>query len=293
MKPNGIMTRLWQGATVRQARQAVSPTLWYRYATAHRRRLPDFLIVGAMKAGTTSLFGCLAGHPDCCASYSKEVHYFDRNFHRGESWYRMHFPRWPSRRTVTSGHRTLCFESSPYYMFEPRVPARVRRELPKVKLVFLLRNPVDRAYSHYQHCVVRGRESLPFEAAIDVETQRLKGEVARLMDDESYHSPAHQHFSYLQRGLYADQIVRWQQHFPRENLLVVQAEQLFRNPQQMLARTLAFLGLDDRYQQTFNNRYQGRYRCAMDPATRRRLTACFSPHNERLFDILGERYDWS
>lgn len=291
-KPNSRFTRWWHRSHVRGSRQSLSPRLWMRYLTAGQRRLPDFLIAGAMKAGTTSLFGYLAGHPECLPSSTKEVHYFDKNFARGERWYRLHFPR--NRASAGPRHDgSLCFESSPYYMFDPRVPERVRRELPAAKIIFLLRNPSDRAFSHYQHSVLRGREPLTFEQAIEAEPERLAGEEERMVNDPGYESPAHQHFSYLARGVYVDQLARWRAHFPDEQLLILPSEELFRSPRQAFAKTLAFLGLQPWEPAEFQNLYAGRYRDAIHPETRRRLERYFAPHNERLTTFLGQSFDWT
>ena len=291
MQTNHAFTRWWHSPRVRQTRRLASPRLWYRYLTAGRRGLPDFIIAGAQKAGTTSLFGYLEGHPQCISSSTKEVHYFDKNYQRGEAWYRMHFP--PHHAADSAGDaRPQCFESSPYYMSEPRVPTRVHALLPNVKLIFLLRNPTTRAYSHYQHSVLRRRELLSFQEAIDAEAERLAGEEARMLTDESYSSFAHQHFSYLHRGLYADQLIAWQKHFAPRQMLVLEAEQMFRQPAAVFAEVLSFLELDDWQPATFQNLNCGRYKDPMASAARARLEAYFAPHNERLQDLLGWRPSW-
>ncbi len=295
MRSHNPMTRFWQSSRVRQTRHLASPKLWYRYLTAERRRLPSFIIAGAQKAGTTSLFGYLRGHPQCSASLTKEVHYFDRNFFRGETWYRMHFPLGANGANQSRPPRphTKCFESSPYYMFDPRVAERIHQALPQAKIIFLLRNPVSRAYSHYKHSVRRGRETLSFEDAIAAEPDRLAGEHDRLLNDQTYQSRAHQHHSYLARGLYADQIERWRRYFPDDQRLVVQSERMFKQPAEVFAEVVRFLSFDgDWVPESFGNLYSGRYQDPMSPATRERLNDHFAPHNERLFQLLGTRYDW-
>ena len=292
MRTNSPFTRFWHSRPVRGSRALASPRLWYRYVTAARRGLPNFIIAGAQKAGTTSLFGYLRNHPQCAASLTKEVHYYDKNFARGGAWYRMHFPlAAPNSRPPNRG-TPICFEASPYYMFEPRVPQRIRRTLPEVKLIFLLRNPVTRAYSHYQHSVRRRRETLSFEDAIAAEPARLAGEHERLLADATHQSPAHQQFSYLARGIYVDQLQRWLGEFPRTQTLILQSEQLFRQPADAFRRVLEFLGLDAWTPTEFGNLYSGRYKSAMAPETRERLSRYFAPHNRRLFELLGTEYEW-
>jgi hypothetical protein len=268
----------------------LSPGPWLRRITNHFRRLPDFIIAGAQKAGTTSLHGWLQDHPQCAPSLKKEVHYFDRHFHRGVNWYRSHFPF--SRSTAEDDFTKLSFESSPYYMFDPRVPERVRQVLPEAKLIFLLRDPVSRAYSHYQHSVQRRRDTLEFEQAIAAESQRLAGEEQKLLADPTYQSLAHQHYSYVARGMYADQLNRWLEHFPMEQLLVLGSEQMFHEPQTVFQRVLDFLGIDPWEPAGFGNLNTGRYRSKIPEETQRQLAAHFAPHNDRLFELLGTRFAW-
>ena len=131
-----------------------------RLATASARRLPDFLVIGAQRAGSTSLFAQLCEHPGVAAPSHKEIHYFDLQSFRGLRWYRSHFP--PAGRS----RGRITGEASPYYLFHPAVPARVAEALPDVRLVALLRDPVARAYSQYQLSVRDGHETLGFEEAL-------------------------------------------------------------------------------------------------------------------------------
>lgn len=290
MRQNHVFTRFWHSPSVRRARHLASPRLLYRNMTAAVRELPNMLIVGAQKAGTTSLFGYLEQHPQCATSSAKEVHYFDNNYYRGEAWYRSFFPIVAGAKQAAKTR--ITFESSPYYQFEPRVPARIQSLLPEVKLIFLLRNPVSRAYSHYQHNWMRRREPLSFAEALNAEPERLAGEEQRMLADPSYRSHAHQHSSYLARGVYADQLVHWQRYFAPEQMLVLQSERLFRAPQETFTQVLEFLGLDSWRPPAFENLNQGRYKDPLAPELRAQLAAYFAPHNERLYELLGERYDW-
>ncbi len=302
---------------VRRARAIASPTLWHRRATASRRRLPDFLIIGAMKAGTTSLFSYLSRHPQCIPSMTKEVHYFDRNFTLGINWYRMHFPlsdngshgccetttddgllssstdRFRKGRTTREPSNTKCFEASPCYMLDPRTPARIRGVLPNVKLICLLRDPVARTFSHYQHNRNSGAESLSFEHALDAETDRLAGEEELMMENPSYWSLPLQFYSYRRRSEYATQLADWMSQFPSEQIKVVQTEQLVRQPNEALAEVLDFLELDPWSPPEFGVHKKGEYSETMSRSTRDYLVRHFAPHNERLFDLLGRQFAWA
>ena len=259
----------------------------YRALTGSLRGLPSVLILGAQKSGTTSLFRYLAQHPDVLPPVVKEVHYFDFHYLRGVAWYRRHFPY---------AHRlrrgSLTFDATPYYLVHPLVPQRAAQLLPEAKLVVLLRNPIDRALSHYQHEFRDGRESLSFAEAIEKEPERLAGEEERLRHEPDYYSFNHQCYSYTRRGLYIEQLRHWVQHFPRTQLLVLQSEWLFRDPVAATAAVHNFLGLRPHRLQVDKPFLPRGYDRTMPPELRARLATYFEPHNRELFQWLGEEFDW-
>ncbi len=159
--------------------------------------------------------------------------------------------------------------------------------MPDVKLVILLRDPVDRAFSHYHNNRRLGRENLSFEDAIDAEEERLAGEEERLLSDPRAVSLVHKRYSYLRRGLYAEQLLRWRACFPAEQLLVVDAGRLFADPRGVLAEVLAFIGADPWEPPNFAARNEGRHGEVMRAATRSRLENFFEPHERRLADLIG------
>ncbi len=260
----------------------------YHDLTATLRGLPSLLVIGAQKGGTTSLFNYLVQHPDVLPPLRKEVHYFDFNYGRGIQWYRANFPY---------SHRlrrgSLTLDASPYYLVHPLVPERAAQLLPGVKLVALLRNPVDRALSHYHHEVRGGRESLSFAEAIAKEPERLAGEEERLRNDPDYYSFNHHRYSYTRRGLYIEQLRRWIQYFPRSQLLVLQSERLFRNPGAATAAVHDFLGLRRHPLEQDSPSRQVSYDRSMPPELRTRLATYFEPYNRELYRWLGEEFDWS
>jgi len=252
--------------------------------TARRRPLPDFLVIGAQKAGTTALYAYLRWHPGIAGPSWKEVSFFDRHWWRGEAWYRGQFP-------LRAGER-LVGEASPSYLFHPLAPERARRLVPGVKLVALLRDPVDRAYSQYQHEVALGREPLSFEDALAAEDDRLRGEVERLVADPRAFSRAWWDHSYASRGRYAEQLQRWLAVFPREQLLVVRTEDLGQRPAETYATILSFLGAEPHdlpeYPRVFDRDYE-----PMRPETRAALAATFVEPNRRLEALLGRKLGWT
>jgi len=254
----------------------------YGRATAALRPLPDFLILGAQKAGTTALYAYLRWHPQITGPSFKEVSYFDRHWARGERWYRAHMP-------VTRGG--MVGEASPSYLFHPAAPDRVARMLPTARLVALLRNPVERAFSHYQHEVALGRESLSFEDALAQEDQRMRGEMERMLGDPAYFSYAWWNYTYAARGRYAEQLERWYDAFPREQLLVVLTEELAADTAGAYARVLEFLGVEDYALESYPRIFEREYG-AMDTRTRARLQEEFIEPNRRLAELLGRDLPW-
>lgn len=243
---------------------------------------PEFLIIGGMRCGTTSLFRCLAAHPQIDPPLGKELNFFTRHHGKGLRWYRAHFP--------ARGPGQLSFEASPYYMFHPSAPARVARAMPDVKLVVLLRNPADRAYSHYLHTRRRGFEPLSFADALDAENARLDSPRA----GSGMARDPMRLYSYTRRGLYADQLERWLEHFPAEQLHVMRSKHLFDEPAAALARLSEFLGVTPiqaplgRYASTSPQRDS-----QLTSDLRHRLEDRFAEPNARLADLLGWSPTWA
>lgn len=259
----------------------------YGRATARLRPLPDFLIVGAQRAGTTALYEYLRRHPAVVGPAWKEVNFFDVHYPRGEAWYRGHFPIGARSRRLGS----IVGEASPSYLFHPLGPERIRALLPDVRLIALLRNPVDRAHSHYHHEVELGREPLSFEDALEREEERMRGEQERMLADPEYFSHAWWNFTYLARGRYAEQLERWLAVFPRDQLLVLPSEQLFDRPGEAYARILEFLGAPPHELGSYP-RVFGRDYSAMRPATRRQLADYYEEPNRKLSELLGQELGW-
>ncbi|HEX2638591.1 MAG TPA: sulfotransferase [Gemmatimonadales bacterium] len=260
----------------------------YRELTGPLRGLPSLLILGAQRSGSTSLFNYLVQHPDVLPPLGKEIHYFDLHYQRGLNWYR---GRFPYAHRLRGG--TLTLDASPYYLLHPLAPERAARLLPGAKLVALLRNPVERALSHYQHEVRGGRESLPFERAIEQEAERLSGEEERLRSDPTYYSFNHHRYSYVRRGRYLEQLRRWVEHFPRSQLLVLQSERLFADPVGVTATVHEFLGVRPHRLEHYKPFLHGAYDRAMPAGVRTRLVEYFEPHNRELYDWLGKEFDWA
>jgi sulfotransferase family protein len=268
------------------ARAVLRNAVWtYGRATAGARPLPNFLIIGAQKAGTTALYAYLRRHPAITGPSWKEVSYFDRHYERGEAWYRGNFPN------VVRARGKLVGEASPSYIFHPLGPERVNALVPEARLVALVRNPVDRALSHYHHEVALGREPLRFEDALEAEEERLRGEEERLAAEPGYFSPAWWSHAYKARGRYAEQLERWLELFPREQLLILPSEELGTDPEPTHAQVLEFLGAAPHRLDSYPRVYERQYE-AMNAGTRERLAAEFEAPNRRLYELLGRDLGW-
>jgi hypothetical protein len=268
----------------------------YEILTATARTLPTFLIIGAERAGTTSLYRYLGRHPQVMTATlrRKGAHYFDTNFGNGVRWYRSHFPtEWAIRRRArhVGIGRVVTGEACPYYVFHPLVSERVRSLLPDARLILMLRDPVSRAYSHFRHEVARGFEHLAFEDALDAEAERLDGEDERMQSDPTYVSFPHQHFSYLSRGRYLEQVTRWHALFPTEQLLIVDSSTFFGDPDKGFREVERFLGIAELFLRQYP-RLNARSGADMAPATLERLQGHFAEPNRRLEEYLGRSFSW-
>ena len=290
------MSRLAQQAWDRlpDGGKRAAKTAWSGWArvTAGSRMLPSFLIIGTQRGGTTSLYKYLVQHPSVGHALTKELRFFDLDYDRGMDWYRSRFPSQRHRQQMRRrGIDLIVGEASPDYLFYPHSPGRVAADLPDVKLIVLLRNPVDRAFSHYWHQQRRGHEPLSFAEAIEHEPERTAGALERLEADEHATSYEFHHHSYLARGRYAEQLERWFRWFPRDRFLIERSEDLFEDPPAVFDRVLRFLDLPEfalpRYE-TFNKFAESQ----MDPGLRARLVEHFLPHNRRLEELLGTGFGW-
>jgi sulfotransferase family protein len=249
------------------------------------RRLPTWVVLGAMRCGTGSLHRALRRHPDVHASPRKEIRFFDLRFAKGEAWYRRHFPTEHEARAheETFGRRLLIGESTPGYLFHPLAPARLKEMLPDAKLVVLVRDPIARAVSHYRLARRKRWEALSLEEALDREPERLAG-------TEDW-SVAHRRQSYVARGLYAEQLDRWLEHFPTEQILVCTSEELFAEPDCTFGQICRFIGADP-VPSGQVEWVQRSPRSTVPPEIRARLEKQFAEPNARLYRLLGRDLGW-
>ncbi len=264
----------------------------YGRATARGRVLPDFLVIGAKRGGSTSLYRNLVRTPRVLplfprAADLKGTYYFDIEFARGQRWYRSHFASTAYRDQVAVRGPVVTGEASPYYLAHPHAASRAAALVPGARIIAVLRDPVARAHSHYQERVRQGIEDLPtFAAAVDAEADRLEGEVERMLEEPGYVSWNHLNFGYLAQSDYAAGLARWRAAYPAEQVLVVRSEDLYADDAAVLAQVRGFLGLEA--QRPVETRAWNRTGTHdLDPGLARELGVRLAPSVEALESLLG------
>jgi hypothetical protein len=240
---------------------------------------PDYLIIGAQKCGTTTLFNYLSNHPQVSNPAKKELHYFDLNFEKPFSWYQSFFE---------GSSDQVSGEATPFYLYGYNIPQRIYQKIPTVKIIVLLRNPIDRAYSHFH--MQKDRKIEPFHSfskAIQREEERLSlSDPFSLSKHSSYI-----HHSYLDRGNYYAQLLRWSVYFDISSFLYIFSEELFSSPKSVYQAVCSYLNIDlilnIEYEHFFKQQYPN-----MNPRTRRFLSEHFNLKNQKLFSLINKSYDW-
>ncbi len=246
----------------------------YYWLTSSLRPLPNAVIIGAMKCGTTTLNAWLRHHPDVAFSAVKEVHFFNNNYHRGLGWYRSYFPLLES----LTGARCVLEATPAYSQHAAKVAKRMHRHLPDARLILMLRDPVKRAISHYGHRVSNGLEKRSIEEAL------LSSEGPR---------PDTQNF-YKIRGLYADKIHAFFRYYNRSQLLILKSEEFFAQPADVYGRVQRFLGLTPTPLPAGMKAHNvGRMREAVPEAVLSHLAEFYAEPNRQLSLLLPDFEVWS
>ena len=281
--------RFWRRYSYPRLRRFGGPRK-LRKLTAMLRAMPDFAVIGAPKCGTTSVYAFLCSHPAVEPALTKEIHYFDKSprYDLGDLWYRHNFPVSASLRR----RRSITGEATTTYLLHPHAPALMKKAAPRARIIALLRDPAERAYSDYQMMVRYGMEYMGFEDALAAEEERVRAERERVASDPEFKWFYLPNYAYAGKGEYAGQLERWMEHYGRDRMLVETLEDLVRDPAGVSGRMLEFLGLDPGAAPGPPGRLnEGRYP-PMSDSTRRALSERFAPHNERLYGLLGRDLGW-
>ncbi len=249
--------------------------------------LPGFLIIGTQKGGTTSLYNYLVSHPRVLSAVKKELYYFDYNFSEDESWYRKYFPLLARMKNYF-----ITGEADPDYLYHLRAAERIAKTTKNIKLIILLRSPADRAISHYWHEVKGGHEKLPIYEAFEKEKERIIKEKKIISTNKDFYSFEYQHFAYIDRGKYAEQIKRYLTYFDRKQILILKSEDLFCHTQDTFNKVTNFLNLEKYKLQNINPYNVGKYQKNGYSNLRDTLADFYKPYNKELYNLLNVAPMW-
>ena len=254
------------------------------------RAMPHFIVIGAQKSGTSSMFVYLKQHPQILLPIYKEPYFFDRHYHRGLHWYGSNFPsqRQINRLNDRHGRPHLTFEATATYIFDENVPSRIARDLKTRKFILLLRNPADRVISAYWHARRMGIESRSLAEAVESDLRLHHAETTGQKDSNT---PKTSRPSYVKRGIYHEAVSRWQSIFSPEEILVLQSETLFAEPAAVMTRVFHFLDIPNRSQINYEPQNVGGYQ-QRDAAARETLREFYRPYNEKLNNLTGSSFHW-
>lgn len=266
-----------------------------RTITSSSRLLPDFIIIGYHKCGTTSLYDYICQHPNIGSASRKEIHYFDLSFWRGIGWYRTHFPTIYEKNNIEkkTNNKFLTGEASPLYVIHPKIPGRIYDILPKVKIIILLRNPIDRAYSHFQNANLANQESINFEKTIEIDDERWDILLQNLQSDLIFdHNMKKFKIPYRSFGKYIEHIKQWYDVFPKEQIQILTLEELENDLPGTLKKVFEFLNVPDFKIKDIEKKNVRKYD-KMLPETRKLLIEYYKPYNKKLEEFLNMKFNWN
>ncbi len=240
------------------------------------QKSPDFIIMGVGKCGTTSLYKYLSQHPQVLSPHNKELNFFNYNFARGIDWYLAHFP------AIADCQGFITGEASPSYFAAPHADERIFQSFPQVKLIVLLRNPVERLVSHYHHLVREGFEKNSLEVALNLEIKTI---------EQATEAQLTHHMGYLGVGMYIYKLKRWLSLFPQQQLLILKSEDFYQNTPLTMLQVGNFLNLAHETLPDYPKYNSGSYR-KIDDNLRQQLSRFFQPHNQKLENFLNRKFNW-
>ena len=289
---NSNFTIRSQLASHKKIKSLLQPLSHYYFSiTGPLRLLPNYLIIGAAKSGTSSLYEYLIQHPNVQPASGKEIYFFDMKYNKGINWYRTFFPL--SYQFPKTTKNSIVGEATPRYLDHPQAPYRIKKHIPNCKFIILLRNPIDRAYSHWNMMVNHNREVLSFEDAIDKEKSRTNGLFEKMAKDKSFYSKEYYWYSYLERGIYSKKIKKWFEIFPKNQFLILKSEDLFSKPSEIFRQTQDFLNIPEIILDEFKTVRKGIYKNkSISSNTRKSLSDFFKPYNEELYSLIGVNLGW-
>ena len=262
----------------------------YYYLSSPLRVLPECFIIGVVRSGTTSLYHYLGQHPCIGPSAYDEIGYFDENYHLGINWYKSLFPTKFTRDKIIKKHgKFLTYDVTPFYIYNPLVTRRIFESFPQAKIISNLRNPIDRAYSNYIIMLQDGDTTKTFEEIVKMEMDEIDKSKSKL-NDESYIVDTF-YENLLARGFYANQLEVWFEKFQKNQLLMISTEDLAQKTDQELTKLFEFLDLPYFKIRDFTKLNKREYPLMKDE-TRKLLIEFYKPHNEKLYSLINQHFDW-
>ncbi len=265
----------------------------FRSLTSNSRILPDFIIIGESKCGTTSLYNYMIQHPAIKPALTKEINFFNWSYDKPQNWYNAHFPTKFKKKFSKNVFKKpfLTGEATPLYLFNSQVPKRMFKIIPNVKIIIVLRNPIDRAYSHYHDLGVRlGGEKRTFGDAIRSELKILEEKNYVITDyDGNFTDRLYQ---YVVRGIYLDHLKIWMDVYPVKQFLILKTEELEKNPSEILDSVFKFLSIPDYDKINFEKKHNVSKYEPMNEQSRKMLKEFFKPHNKNLYKFLKQDFEW-
>ena len=262
----------------------------YYYLSSPFRVLPECFVIGVVRSGTTSLYHYLGQHPCISSSAYDEIGYFDNNYHLGVNWYKSLFPTKFTKNKIIKKHgKFLTYDVTPFYIYNSLVARRILASFPRAKIISNLRNPIDRAYSNYILMYQDGDTTKTFEEMIQIAMDEIEKNKAKLNDEVYIADIFYQNI--LARGFYADQLKIWFEKFQKKQILIIPSEDLALKPDQVLTKVFEFLDLPYFKIKDFTRQNRREYH-PMKDETRKLLVEFYKPHNKKLFDMLGSKFDW-
>ena len=262
----------------------------YYYLSSPFRVLPECFVIGVVRSGTTSLYHYLGQHPCIGSSAYDEIGYFDNNYHLGVNWYKSLFPTKFTKNKIIKKHgKFLTYDVTPFYIYNSLVARRILASFPRAKIISNLRNPIDRAYSNYILMYQDGDTTKTFEEMIQIAMDEIEKNKSKLNDEVYAADTFYQNI--LARGFYADQLKIWFEKFQKKQILIIPSEDLALKPDQVLTKVFEFLDLPYFKIKDFTRQNKREYH-PMKDETRKLLVEFYKPHNKKLFDMLGSKFDW-
>jgi hypothetical protein len=262
--------------------------------TAPLRIMPDLFIGGIQKGGTTSLYYALIQHPQIIPGKTKETFYYGTTpfYEKGRLFYKQYFGTnlYKLFKQISTGKRMLTLDASTNTFDSKEAPSRILKDSPDAKIIFIFRDPVDRAYSHYKMACRMGWELADFDTALKLEEKRIEDGTKHPLSDPE-HNYAYQRLGYRSRGLYAGHMKRWFNEFPKENIMIINSESFFSDPVRTFETICKFIGVEVTQEIDFEKMNEGTSE-TMSSETRHMLKEFYKPHNEAFFSLINERFSW-